>query len=493
MSSGTPIGSPPMDRRLLARAGVTVRLEPLVIGVVAAAYGLLFGVLLLARTPPFAGQDEAFHWQRVLQIADGHLLAETLGPNAWGGPIDRAGYLQMLYHIDRIQKHGPVDPVDAQALSDHLAAQPRSLEVVAFPSSASFAPLAYVPQAAGVAAARAAGLGPLGQMQAGRAGNFAVYALMVVAILRALPGARVAVLALALSPVALQSACSLSADPLNLTLPVLMLALVWRLRDRGAPIGWVTGTGLVALSAALGLLKLTMAPFAGAVLYLPAAVAGGSWRSRLGLGGLCLAVALGAAVLWNAAYPFVPGPYWGTGADPAAQVARLRADPLDGLRVLAATVRDWAVMWWRDGYGRYGGHPPPWHGYAPDRWVLPAFWVLLALSLCDGPRRRDPGFAAGCLIPAPGYALLLLVAFWVGYTPVGSATVDGVQGRYFLPMHALVLLGLAAAAGAWRPAAPRRGLRFALFAAALALGGAVLMEVLGVWRSLWPVEGCCAG
>lgn len=488
MSSGTPIG-----RRLPARAGAAVRLEPLLIAVLAIAYGLLFGGLLLARTPPFAGQDEAFHWQRVLQIADGHLLAETLGPNAWGGPIDRAGYLQMLYHIDRIQKHGPVDPVEAQALSDHLAAQPRSLEVVAFPSSASFAPLAYLPQAAGVAAGRAAGLGPLGQMQAGCVSNVAVYALMVAAILRALPGGRVAVLALALSPVALQSACSLSADPLNLTLPILMLALVWRLRERGAPLGWGGWAGLVALSAALGLLKLTMAPFAGAVLYLPTAVAGGSWRSRLGLGGLCLAVALGVAVLWNAAYPFVPGPYWGTAADPAAQLAGLRADPLDSLRVFATTVRDWAVMWWRDGYGRYGGHPQPWHGYASDRWVLPAFWVLLALSLCDGARRRDLGFAAGCLIPAPGYALLLLVAFWVGYTPVGAATVDGVQGRYFLPMHALVLLGLAAAAGAWSPAGPRGGLRLALFAAALALGGAVLMEVLDVWRSLWPVGVCCGG
>lgn len=470
-------------------AGMAFRLEPLVIAVMFVAYILLFGGLLLAQTPPFAVQDEPFHWQRVLQIADGHLLADRLGPNSWGGPIDRAGYLQMLYHLDRIQKHGSVDPVEAHALSDRLATQPPTRELVAFPSSASFAPLAYLPQAAAVAAARAAGLGPLGQMQAGRFGNLAVYVLMVAAILRMLPAGRLAVLAVVLSPVALQSACSLSADPLNLTLPVLLLALVWRLRDRGTPLGQGEAAGLIALSAALGLLKLTMAPFAGAVLLLPAAVMGGSMRSRFALGGLCLAVAAGIAMLWNAAYPFVPGPYWGTSADPAAQLARLQADPLEALRVVAATVGDCAVMWWRDGYGRYGGHPPPWHGYAPDRWVLPAFWVLLVLALCDGPRRRDVGFAAGCLILVPGYALLVLAAFWIGFTPVGAATVEGIQGRYFLPMHALVLLGLAAATGVWWPAGLRRGLRLALFAAALALGGAVLAEVLSVWTRLWPVGG----
>lgn len=246
------------DRLSTMPAGVILRLEPLLITVLAITYFLLFGGLLLARTPPFADQDEPFHWQRVLQIADGHLLADRLGPNSWGGPIDRAGYLQMLYHIDRIQTHGPVDPVEAHALSDHLAAQPRSLVVVAFPSSASFAPLAYLPQAAAVATARAAGLGPLGQMQAGRFGNLTVYGLMIATILRALPAGRLAVLVLALSPVALQSACSLSADPLNLTLPVLLLALVWRLRERGMSLGQGETRGLVALSAALGLLKLTV-------------------------------------------------------------------------------------------------------------------------------------------------------------------------------------------------------------------------------------------
>lgn len=142
-------------------------------------------------------------------------------------------------------------------------------------------------------------------------------------------------------------------------------------------------------------------------------------RSRFALGGLCLAVAVGVAVLWNAAYPFVPGRYWGTGADPVAQLARLRADPLEALRVIAATVRDWAVMWWRDGYGRYGGHPPPWHGFASDRWVLSIFWVLLVLALCDGPRRRLRGclscFGAGLRIAGPDRLLGRLYAGGIGH------------------------------------------------------------------------------
>ncbi|WP_448207497.1 DUF2142 domain-containing protein [Azospirillum sp. sgz302134] len=475
------------------RTRTTFRLEPFLIAVTALLFFLTFGALLLTWTPPYAWLDEPFHWQRVLQIAQGHILAQALGPNSWGGPIDWAAYAHMLHYIELIQKHAPVDAAQARALSDHLATLPPAQAVVPFPSSASFAPLAYLPQAAFVAVARALHYAPLDQAHAGRLGNLLAYGLMILAVLRALPGARLAFLALALSPVALQSACSLSADPLNLMLPALLFALVWRCRDRGTPLGLWEKAGLVALSAALGLLKLTIAPFAAMVLFLPAAVAGGT-RGRIALGALCFAVAVGIALAWNTAYPFVPGPYWGTGADPAAQLARLRADPLEALRVFAVTIRDAAIMWWRDGYGRYGGHPLPWSGYADDRWILAALPVLPALALCDGldgrgARRRDPVLAAGYLLPAPAYILLVMAAFWVGFTPVGAPVVEGLQGRYFLPALLLVLLALAMAAGPWEPARVRRGLRLGLFAAMLALNGAVLADVLTAWRALWVPAG----
>ncbi|MGR0185221.1 DUF2142 domain-containing protein [Azospirillum aestuarii] len=455
----------------------------------AALFYLVFSALLLVTTPPYAGLDEPFHWQRVLQIAQGRFLAEELGPNSWGGPIDRASYVHMLHYVELIQKHAPVDAAQARALSDHLATLPPRDEVVPFPSSASFAPLAYLPQAAFTAAARAWGLGPLDQMHAGRIGNAVAYGMMVLAVLWALPGGRLVFAGLALSPFALQSACSLSADPLNLTIPALLLALVWRFRVRGTALAPLEVAGLLALSVALGFLKLTMAPFAAAVFYLPGAVAGGT-RGRIALTALCLGLALGIALSWNMAYPFVPGPYWGTAADPAAQIAAMRADPLETLRIFATTTRDWAIMWWRDGYGRYGGHPPPWSGYADDRLILAALWVLPALALCDGARRRDPVVAVGYLLPAPAYVLLVMAAFWVGFTPVGAETVQGLQGRYFLPAQVLVVLALAAAAGPWNPAGLRQGLRLGLFTVFMALNGAALLDVLAAWGRLWvPASG----
>jgi hypothetical protein len=70
---------------------------------------LLFGMILVVAFPPLAGQDEVYHWQRVVQISEGHLLADTLGPNAYGGPIDANAYAYDLWFLKKFQDHQEID------------------------------------------------------------------------------------------------------------------------------------------------------------------------------------------------------------------------------------------------------------------------------------------------------------------------------------------------------------------------------------------------
>ncbi|QDH25438.1 DUF2142 domain-containing protein [Neokomagataea tanensis] len=45
---------------------------------------------------------------------------------------------------------------------------------------------------------------------------------------------------------------------------------------------------------------------------------------------------------------------------------------------------------------------------------------------------------------------LILLAFYVGFTPVGSSIITGVQGRYFLLAAGLTYLGAISLLPAWR-------------------------------------------
>jgi hypothetical protein len=169
--------------------------------------------------------------------------------------------------------------------------------------------------------------------------------------------------------------------------------------------------------------------------------------------------------------------YWGTGADPALQIRLLLGDLGLASQTFFGTVRDSHGMWWLDGTLRLGGHPAPFSVYGPDWLCRVILAMLLAVTLAEAGRSADLRLAAVSLGLALVYVLLLLAAFWVGFTRPGSPIIDGIQGRYFMLFY--LLLAFAAVSLPSPLNAPR-----ALARPILLLGLAVQLAVL-VWALQW--------
>ncbi|WP_419728809.1 DUF2142 domain-containing protein [Lichenicola sp.] len=463
----------------------------------------MLGVILVFRTPPMAGFDEAYHWRRALQVADLHPFGRRLGPNDWGGRLDPREMAFETRADAAIAATQPLSVAGLHALSDQLAASPApqgksGRPVVSFPSTASFSPIAYLPSAAGILVARVLRLGPLEQMHAGRLANLAGYLGLVWCVVLILPVGRLAVLALLTMPTPLHLAASFSADPVCNALPALLVACCLRLRrvtvpPPGSILARRWPAWLFGLVVLVGLLKpiccvvsamLLLVPvrlFAGA----PARARRAAWTYRIAAIAVCAAVALG----WNLAYPFVPGRYWHTGADPHAAVRVLLSAPMHGIRILAANAWNDSRFWWSDGWGRYGGGPGPYHFTTPERLAELFLMLLLLLTLAEASRPLPgPGTSPRAigqarimamtappvllLLVAVAYLAALLLAFRIGYGPPGSDFIDGVQGRYLLLPDLLCLLALAAA---W----PFRAVILGRLAPPLLLG-CLLLDLLSV-------------
>ncbi len=444
----------------------------------------VIGTMLVFRVPPMGGFDESFHWRRALQLAALHPLADRLGPNDWGGWLDGRALLFEAQADAAIAAGAPI-PVDGlAALSRRLSQAPRDPVLVSFPSTASFSPLAYVPAALGIGAARMLHLGLLSQLHAGRLANLLADLLLVWCVVRVLPLGRLAALALLTGPTALHLASSFSADPVGNALPALLAACCLRLHlhpDRLPPRGWMIG--LLALLVLVGLLKPVGCVLSGLVLLVPSgrfATPGRSWLFR------CVAIAACCAttLAWNLAYPFVPGRYWHTGAEPHLAVQAMLRAPLHALLVLLRNGWNDRWFWWVDGWGRYGGGPGPYHFTVPA--ALAGVFLLAVLALAAADRRQAeparPAAAALLALLAASYVGLLLLAFRIGYGPPLSDFIDGVQGRYLL-LPELLLLFLVLALPGWLRA-PR--LAPVLLAGCLLpdLGAAVvaLDRFAGVWH-----------
>ena len=440
------------------------RLSGVVLAVLA-VLGVAAGVMLVAE-PPFIGPDELFHWHRVVQIAHGDWFSARLGPNSWGGAIDRDAFELSIAYLKKYVGQEALPWRDARALAGALALRTPGGVTVPFPSTGAFSPLAYLPQAAGVALGGWAGLDLMQQSYAGRAANLVFYLGLVGVILRVLPWGRIGVLAVMTLPGMLHVAGTLSADPLNLALPVLLVALVLRVRFAPGGAGWALAA-IVGLCGAVALLKPTLVAITPVVLLLPGAAFGGvgrAWGFRLG----CVAVGGVLAYAWSAAYPFLPGEYWGTGADPAATLARFAAHPLDAVALLGRTLRQWGWAWWQDADSRFGGHGAPFYIDSGPPLADAAMLVAVLLgAVADPPRRADRGAASWLALLAVGYALLIVAAFAIGYAPPGADTVLGVQGRYFLMSFCLAAL---AVAGGRVVVLPRLSVAVPVLAGAIALG-----------------------
>ena len=96
-----------------------------------------------------------------------------------------------------------------------------------------YSPVAYLPQAAAIAAGRAFGLHPLALMYLGRVANLMVWIALGYAAIRAAPDLGRPLLLLLLMPMSIFQAASLSADATTNGLAALLAAVVWRYATAG--------------------------------------------------------------------------------------------------------------------------------------------------------------------------------------------------------------------------------------------------------------------
>ena len=138
----------------------------------------VLGVIVAVRVPPMAAHDEIYHWMRVVQISEGHLFPERVGEE-WGGAVNAASFRFDMWLFERFLELQPLKLADVWSHAGELAAGSAETAVVPFSNTATYSPLAYLPQAAGVFLARSVGANVLIQVLAGRLFNVAAYISML--------------------------------------------------------------------------------------------------------------------------------------------------------------------------------------------------------------------------------------------------------------------------------------------------------------------------
>jgi uncharacterized membrane protein len=339
-------------------------------------------------------------------------------------------------------RHDPCRDFDNEKFRHFLDFPPRAQDRQFVTSDILYPPLSYLPQAIGVGLGRLLDFSWLQAMYTGRVGNLLIWLACVWLAIRVIPLGKWLLLLLALSPVPLYQAASLSVDSVIIALSFLLSAYTLQLALDRAVRPWRAIILALLLVVAIALAKQPYLFLGLLLLLIPVRHFGGARRFALALGlgaGLGLAAVLGW--LWHMSH--VLDSFKAT-HDTYAHFQAMVAHPLDYLMLLVNTTYLYAGnllgsfignLGWFDVISRYDLSLPGWliwlHGL-----------MLLFYALTDG--RRE------LALPAIDKAVLglawlagvvvIYTSLYFASTPLGSEAIWGLQGRYVVPSALLLLL-----------------------------------------------------
>jgi uncharacterized membrane protein len=405
-----------------------------------ALIGLVFGLLFVFANPPWQGNDEDRHFYISYFWATGHSGLRQNGERI-GGELP-ASLLESVAVFQGLD-FAPGRKLNKAKIEQIFSRSWDESRTVFHDNPGGLAdPLGYAPHIAGIFAAHAFTANPLTLLHAGRIGGLLAYLAIVFMAIRLIPLQKWLLVALALTPMALFQAGSITYDTLCIALAYLLLALVVRFAFRERP---VSIAELVLLSIVMVLQRHVkegyfVLPFL--FLLIPRANFGSSGM-RIGMLAFICALVVLPRITWDAWVASL-GLHGNTELqkdflfDAGKQLDFYVRQPAHFAWYLLLNVVNYTKEWMVGVVGRFG------YAYAalPEPVAFVHWLVLIALSVLDqGPVRpltlRE---RVGAAIVGVASAALIVVGFFIRGSPVGARVIFGIQGRYFLPLLPFLLL-----------------------------------------------------
>jgi uncharacterized membrane protein len=449
------------------------RLKPEILFLVLACS---FGLAVLVANAPFQAADENDHFFRVFQLSEGTLIGEKLGNEAGGElpqpAIDVTNTEGIPFHYETKMSYRLFERLSHPVFVDWGRA-PRVYH--AFPHTVVYPPAGYLPQTIAVFFGRHLRIGPLGLMYLARLAAFAASVALGYAALRVLPIYRWTTLVLLLCPMSLYLFGSIASDGVLIAAATLLMARVARLalqRDRPADLG--EQVIMLILAGILALAKPVYLPLAGVALFVTWPKLG-SPRSKVLFSAATFVCCVLPIFLWGRVEValFVPGK-GNIFLDPVAQAHHIVKMPLAFLVLVAHSIRIqyFNNFRWMVGMLGWGDTPMPDWFYATFGYGILGCLVLESKGAKDISWRLRAVMVTAAVVSV----VLIYAAQYSSWNPPGSSVpIEGIEGRYFLPLLPLVVLSF--------PAILARSPRVLI--AALATSLSVLSAAICLWAVIF--------
>lgn len=393
---------------------------------------LIFGLPMVVVIPPGTGYDEEDHLVRVWEMSAFSFIPGQMPPQELKYPT--------IFRDFAYRQQGSSGTLGksfwqkyAQASLSDRGFVHRELE-----TKSVYSPMLLLPQAIAMRVGRSTDLPALFVLYLCRFASLISYLVLVWLAIRWIPFGKWILLVLALVPMAVFQATTITPDAISNGIGFLFIAGCLRIAGN-QEIGWKETIILIALVFLLFLAKLNLIPLVLLPFLLIPPSRFPQKRNYIFL--LAVTVILFALEVagWNWIAATRANPLLANDANPKAQLLYSLSHPFGFLFTLGKDLitNGWTYFQsWINGYGYYYWTPP----------LIVSLFFLLSLGAVlwiDSTREHigKKQRTVYLLVFLAGY-LVTAVSLYVTFTPVGADKILGVQGRYFIPLALLLFLVL---------------------------------------------------
>lgn len=395
---------------------------------------LLLGIPMILLIPPGAGYDEEDHLVRVWELSALSFLPGQLSPQELRYPT--------VYRDFAYRQQGSTGIIDSEFWQAYKQATlyERGFVRREIDTKSVYSPALLLPQAITMRLfGRSIELPALPVFYVCRLAGLLSYLVLAWLAVRQMPFGKWILLVLAVSPMALFQAATITPDAISNGIGFLFIAGCLRLAQ-AREIGWNETGRLIFLIFLLFLAKLNLIP----LILLPFLLILPSQFTSTKLYGFLLAMTFVLFLVEVAGWNWIASRNFDSllldEASPRAQLLYILSHPL---AFLQTTLKDLFVngllymQGWINGYGYYYWTPPL---LVSIVFLLSLGWAILTDSTAGNMNRKQR--VIFILLFVAGY-IATIASLYISYAPVGADQVFGVQGRYFIPLTFPLFLALA--------------------------------------------------
>jgi len=404
---------------------------------------IFWGTISVFITPPFQVPDEPAHFFRAYQIASGNFFPVTQN-NMVGGIIP----LSIIKTVDffvKIPFHTE-QKTDFEKIKKSLALSlnPKVTSFTFFPNTATYAPVLYVPQSFAISIGKCFNTTPLLILYAARIFTLVSWTILIYLAIVLTPVYKYLFTLLALTPMSVFQAASMSPDSLTIGAAFLFIAVIFRLSfnaDKGLK-------KLDLLYLIVLLIFLTLSRYAYCFLYLlffliPVRKADSLKHYLLAAMLLliitCITLLIGGSFVKHIYESIDPSmSFYGNPAkkvQPYLQIQFILTHITCYFKTLFVTF--WTYKFFIHSFiGKLGWLDTP----LPLTYVLMASFTLIFISVCEFSQYVVISIRQKLIMLTSICSVIVVISLllYLSWSPVGSSIIEGIQGRYFIPIAPLV-------------------------------------------------------